>query len=336
MPRRFNPFAMFTEEHDIIARLELTPCAALLYRDLLRAKPAGRPQEFELKKEFCIKWNYSLKWAKQGLQKLIDLDLVEVLRTFSGQGYRLIAWHPSQKTSPTVLETSIDDHKTSQKQPSNADSVAVSYRESRETTDIPTHHPVSTDERERVIGTSQISKTPEIDPKAKEQIEAAGFQLNSTLGSIVRSKSAEIILSAVEAAKQYKDKLQAQNRPLSRKPEAILAAAIQAEWKPTGTENGANAMPPEFDEWFRLAQGEQVASASSIQTNMTNQPNGVLCVLTRFGWEPFDQVRAAYSIKRLQEMKTDREKFLRSAQPNPEFRTNSVDATLAAATTAAN
>jgi hypothetical protein len=330
MLKTCNPFARVTEQHDLLA-LNLTPCAGFLYRILLRAAPAGKPQEFELK-EFCAWADYSLKWAKAALRELCDLELVEVLRTFSGQGYKLIAHHPDrQKTSLISPEASAVGHETSQKSPSNPYPVYLSYRESRETTDNPTHHPVNPDEREGTIDSPKIPTPPEpeIESKILEQLQTAGFQLNSTLKAIVRSTQAQIVLQAIDAAQQYLTKLQQKNQPLRRQPEALLVSAIREEWKAQRGESGTNAIPPEFDEWFRLAQGEQVASASSIRSEMTNHPAGVLCVLTTSGWEPFDQVRSTYSIKYLQKAKADREQWLRSAQPIPAFRTNSVDATLA-------
>jgi hypothetical protein len=193
---------------------------------------------------------------------------------------------------------------------------------------------VNPDEREGVIDSPKIPTPPEpaIEPKILEQLQTAGFQLNSTLKAIVRSTQAQIVLQAIEAAQQYLSKLQQKNQPLCRQPEALLVSAIREEWQPQRGESGTNAtLPPEFDEWFRLAQGEQVVSASSTRSEMTNHPAGVLCVLTTSGWEPFDQVRATYSIKYLQKAKADREQWLRSAQPIPAFRTNSVDATLAVA-----
>jgi hypothetical protein len=308
-------FARVTDEHDIITRLELTPCAALLYRDLLRAAPAGRPQEFELKKEFCAKWDYTLKWARQGLRQLIELDLVEVIRTFSGHGYRLITWHPGQKPSNNSQESSLSDHETSQKPPSNPYPICSSYRESRETTDNPTHRPVNPDEREGTTDSPKIPTPPEpeIEPKILEHLQTAGFQLNSTLKAIVRSTQAQIVLQAIEAAQQYLTKLQQKNQPLRRQPEALLVSAIREEWQPQCGESGTNAMPPEFDEWFRLARSVDVAQASSIQADMTQHPPGVLCILTPSGiWEPFDQMRVTYSLKRLQAMKADREQWMRS------------------------
>jgi hypothetical protein len=316
MLKTCNPFARVTEQHDLLA-LNLTPCAGFLYRILLRAAPAGKPQEFELK-EFCAWADYSLKWAKAALRELCDLELVEVLRTFSGQGYKLVAHHPDrQKTSSTSPETSAVGHETSQKPPSKPYPICSSYRESRETADKPTHHPVNPDEREGTIDSPKIPTPPEpeIEPKIIEHLQTAGFQLNSTLKAIVHSTQAQIVLQAIEAAQQYLTKLQQKNQPLRRQPEALLVSAIREEWQPQRGESGTNAIPPEFDEWFRLARSVDVAQASSIQADMTQHPPGVLCILTPSGiWEPFDQMRVTYSLKRLQAMKADREQWMRSAK----------------------
>lgn len=40
-------FARVTEEHDNLA-LQVTPCASLIHRYLLRQAPAGKEQEFEI------------------------------------------------------------------------------------------------------------------------------------------------------------------------------------------------------------------------------------------------------------------------------------------------
>ncbi len=303
MLKTCDPFARFTEHHDLLA-LKLTPCAGFLYRILLRAAPAGKPQEFELK-EFCAWADYSLKWAKAALRELCDLELVEVLRTFSGQGYKLIAHHPDrQKTSPISPETSIFGHETSQKQSSNPYPVYSSYRESRETTDNPTHHPVNPDEREGPIDSPKIPTPPEpeIEPKILEQIQTAGFQINSTLSAIVRSTQAQIVLQAIEAAQQYLTKLQQKNQPLRRQPEALLVAAIREEWQPQRGESGTNAIPPEFDEWFRLAKAIGLAKASSIQADVTGMAGGILCVLTDRGWTPFDEMLSLFRLPELKEM----------------------------------
>jgi hypothetical protein len=312
MLKTCNPFARVTEHHDLLA-LKLTPCAGFLYRILLRAAPAGKPQEFELK-EFCAWADYSLKWAKAALRELCDLELVEVLRTFSGQGYKLIAHHPDrQKTSPISPETSAVGYETSQKPPSNPYPVYPSYRESRETTNKPTHHPVNPDKREGAIGSPKIPTPlePEIEPKILKHLQTAGFQLNSTLKAIVRSTQAQIVLQAIEAAQQYLTKLQQKNQPLRRQPEALLVSAIREEWQPQcgEGETGTSAIPPEFDEWLKAAQIVGLASNSSIQADVTGHLPGVLCVLTvSDDWIPYDKMHRLHSLAEVKDLAEKRQK----------------------------
>jgi hypothetical protein len=312
MLKTCNPFARVTEHHDLLA-LKLTPCAGFLYRILLRAAPAGKPQEFELK-EFCAWADYSLKWAKAALRELCDLELVEVLRTFSGQGYKLVAHHPDQqKTSPINPETSAVGHETSQKLPSNPYPIYPSYRESRETTNNPTHHPVNPNEREGAIYSPKISTPPEpeIEPKILEHLQTAGFQLNSTLKAIVRSTQAQIVLQAIEAAQQYLTKLQQKNQPLRRQPEALLVSAIREAWQPQRGESGTNAIPPEFDDWLKAAQIAKLVSNSSGQADVTGHSPGVLCVLTVNGdWIPYDEMRRLHALAEVKDLAERQQKAM--------------------------
>jgi hypothetical protein len=314
-------FACKTDDHNR-ATEGLSRCADLLYEWLLRQSRAGSPTEIHLEafqefQQHRFKGRgYSLAWIKQALKELVEVKLVDVAFKFSSKIFKLITWHPDRQSAADLkksLESARKSQQTSEKnrekQPSNPYPTATLYRDSRETTDNTTHHPVNPDEREGAIDSPKIPTPPEpeIEPKILEQIQTAGFQLNSTLKAIVRSTQAQIVLQAIEAAQQYITKLQQKNQPLRRRPEALLVSAIREAWQPQRGESGTNAIPPEFDEWFRLAKGEQVASASSIQADLTQHPPGMLCVLTPSGWEPFDQMRVAYSIKRLQGMKADRE-----------------------------
>jgi hypothetical protein len=320
-------FACMTDLHDF-ALDDLPTCARELYAWLLRQTPAGKPVEIHLedfrthKQGRCRGRGYTLAWIKQCLNHLIEVGLVEVAFKFSSKIFKLITWHPDRqdaadlkKTLQNAKETRKSFDKNRRIQPSNADSLVPLYREIKETTDNPNHHPVSTNEQEGAIDSPTTSKSPEpeIEPKVIHKIEEAGFKLNSTLITIVRTTAAQIVLEAIEAAQQYLHNLQHQNKPLRRQPEALLVAAIQEEWQPKPSETSANALPSDFDEWFNLARSVDIVQASSIQANLTQHPPGVLCVLTPSGWEPFDQVRAAYSFKYLQTLKDDREQLLRSS-----------------------
>jgi hypothetical protein len=334
-----DKFARVTRLIDVIAR-QLSPCANQIYRELLRIKAAGTPIEFEFA-AFQVNQPYSDKWLRHALNELIELELVQVIRKFGAGVYRLIAFLPKEENQSIGTMLPEIRQSTSEKLPSNADSFDPLYRYIEKTTNNPTHHPVNTNEQERIKITPPILKsersqlpqpqatqtnpetepadnnpkqpqTIEISPEISEKIKIAGFKLNTTLATIVRTTTAQIVLEAIAAAQQYLTNLQHRNKPLRRQPEAVLAKAIQEQWQPQRGESGTNVMPPDFDEWFQLARSVDIAQASSIQADLTQHQPGVLCVLTPSGWEPFDLVRAAYSLKYLQTLKNDREKMLRS------------------------
>jgi hypothetical protein len=197
--------------------------------------------------------------------------------------------------------------------PSNPYPVYPSYRESRETTDNPTHHPVNPDEREGAINSPKIPTPPEpeIEPKILEHLQTAGFQLNSTLKAIVRSTQTQIVLQAIEAAQQYLTKLQQKNQPLRRQPEALLVSAIREAWQPQRGESGTNAIPPEFDDWLKAAQIAKLVSNSSGQADVTGHSPGVLCVLTVSGdWIPYDEMRRLHALAEVKDLAERQQKAM--------------------------
>jgi hypothetical protein len=309
-------FACKTDDHNR-ATEGLSRCADLLYEWLLRQSRAGSPTEIHLEafqefQQHRFKGRgYSLAWIKQALKELVDVKLVDVAFKFSSKIFKLITWHPDRQ-SAADLKKSLESARKSQqnseknreKHPLNPGSTTVLYRESRETTDNATHHPVNPDKQEGTIDSPKIPTPPEpeIEPKILEHLETAGFQLNSTLKAIVRSTQAQIVLQAIEAAQQYLTKLQQKNQPLRRQPEALLVSAIREAWQPQRGESGTNAMPPEFDEWFRLAKEIGLAKASSIQADVTGMAGGILCVLTDRGWTPFDEMFSLFRLPELKEM----------------------------------
>ena len=139
-------FARITEEHDCLA-FSLPPCARLLYRFLLRMRPAGTPLEFELS-DFQS-WTgknrykaYCSKWIKKGLTRLIDLGLVEIVKRYSSKCFKLITYHPEQFSSNSGKKNSNFGKKTSKKEVSNPNDCVPSNRELREQQTQPTLHPV--------------------------------------------------------------------------------------------------------------------------------------------------------------------------------------------------
>lgn len=122
-------FARATRPHDRIMRL-VSPCARFLYQELLRLKPPGTIIEFEFA-DFQAEQPYSDRWIRHALNELIEQGLVEVIRKFGAGVYRLIAFHPKKENQPIGTPLPEIRQTTSEKQPSNADSLALLYREKR-------------------------------------------------------------------------------------------------------------------------------------------------------------------------------------------------------------
>ena len=163
-------FARITEEHDCIA-FDLVPCACLLYRFLLRSKPAGEILEFELV-DFQ-NWTgknrpkpYGMKWIKKGLAQLRKKGLVEIVKRYSSKCFKLITYHPKDRPSNSENKNSNSENKNSNSENKNSNSenknsnfgnknskkegskphhAVPSYREHRELREQqtqPTAHPV--------------------------------------------------------------------------------------------------------------------------------------------------------------------------------------------------
>jgi hypothetical protein len=338
-----STFARYTEEHDRLG-LELTPCAGFLYRELLRSAPAGLPQEFELE-DFCEQMEYSLKWVKSALNELIEKDVVDIVKKYSGRIFKLVAWHPGRKSAQRVEPYSVTVPRTSKIPPSNAHSTASSYRDLKEITEKPTLHPVSTDEREKIITPSMTRLTDpilepelktepikpepeaelelEIKPEIIQKIQAAGFKLNRTLKIMVSYAEAQIVLDAIEAAQQYLTKTKQEKQSLKREPEAVLVSAIKNQWQPNKSDKLSEVLPlpDNFEAWYELARLANVARASSSQTELTRHPQGVLCIETHGSWSTFDEMSRCFPIAELEEMARKREEAMNvTSRPPDDFR----------------
>ena len=144
-------FAMITDEHDLIL-MQLPPAARSLYQWLLRRRPAGQTQEFDLTEFQAFssqsrKRPYCKRQVRNALNSLIEQDLIENIRQFNARFWKLIAHHPEQpiekKTSQIGKKTSQNRKEISKKQTSKPYSTVPSYIESKETTNTPTSlHPV--------------------------------------------------------------------------------------------------------------------------------------------------------------------------------------------------
>jgi hypothetical protein len=333
-----STFARYTEEHDRLG-LELTPCAGFLYRELLRSAPAGLPQEFELE-DFCEQMEYSLKWVKSALNELIEKDVVDIVKKYSGRIFKLVAWHPGRKSAQRVEPYSVTVPRTSKILPSNADYTVSSYRDQREITEKPTLHPVSTDERKKIIIPSmtrlmdpilepELKTEPtqtepeaelelEIKPEIIQKIQAAGFKLNRTLKIMVSYAEAQIVLDAIKAVQQYQAQIKEKKQHSKREPEAILVAAIRDKWKPNAMKPAPElVIPPEFEEWFALGKEVGLALASSSQAEVTGHAKGVLCILNDQGWSTFDEMLRLFPMPEIMELAEARRKAISNTTRPP-------------------
>lgn len=144
-------FARITAQHDALA-FGITPCARLLYRFLLRVRPAGNAIEFWVKdfNEFAGKYRkrpFCKRWIKAAIAQLQQIGLVKVITRYSHRCLKLIAYHPGQcddldppdlsllewqETSQSVNKNSTLCNKNSTKTTSNPHSAVPTYREDLE------------------------------------------------------------------------------------------------------------------------------------------------------------------------------------------------------------
>jgi hypothetical protein len=133
-------FARITADHDALA-FAVSPCARLLYRFLLRLRPAGQAIEFEIAdfNQYVGLYRsrpFSEKWIKTAIAQLEGIGLVQVLKQFNAHCLKLIAVHPQSasenKTSEIRKNSSPFGEKTSKKGASKPDSAVPVHRENIE------------------------------------------------------------------------------------------------------------------------------------------------------------------------------------------------------------
>lgn len=281
-------FARVTDNHDLLS-LTLSPCAALLYRWLLRANKAGRAIEVEL--EAFSEWTgqtrhrpYSLKHVKRSLDELLSTGIVEVAKRYSGRIFKLIAHHPDGTfSSQNVTEKSQNRTEMSKIQPSNPHSV-VPITENLETTGQ-----LAAVENEQ----------DKVDPVLAAELETIGVQLNPQLSQLILQTALTRVKQAIEVLKQRLNSGRVKN------PEGFLTEAIRQGWTVKGAIASVTAqkttnpaVPPEFNEWFELAKQAKLVTASTVQGRE-------LMVLTNLGqWETYAEMAGTFSINYLRKLLT--------------------------------
>jgi hypothetical protein len=144
-------FARITAQHDALA-FSITPCARLLYRFLLRARPAGNAIEFWVKdfNEFVANYRrrpFCKRWIKKAIAQLEQIGLVKIITRYSHRCLKLVALHPGQideltdsdlpppgmrELVQTVNKNSTLCNKNSTKTTSNPYSAVPTYRDNLE------------------------------------------------------------------------------------------------------------------------------------------------------------------------------------------------------------
>lgn len=119
---------------------------------------------------------------------------------------------------------------------------------------LPTSEP-STDNKVTFIDQKRTERSDVID-KIKSELTSLGIKLNTTLSKTIKSASAELVLSAIEALKE------AIASGSIERPGGWLNAAIKDGWKPNEKyiKKGEWAT---FNEWFNLAKKQGLIMAST-------------------------------------------------------------------------
>jgi len=313
-------FARVTHAHDALA-LQLTPCAGQLYRWLLRRKPAGRSQEFELN-EFSEwtgrgrKRSYSIRHIQRSLLELVNSGLVEVVRKYSGQIFKLIASHPNLDENVLILDQNVQvGIKMSKTEASNPCDSVLSYRENLEIADKPSTHPVAVNEKNRTnqgsedqekaldvgslkssvpnAGLTNLVQDTETDNFSANgeqheiliQVESAiaPIPLNPQIAAVVLEAALTTVQDAIALVKERKQSGEVKN------PAGLLVDAIRGQWKPAQRSASATA---EFNDWYRKAYAAGLIEYfTSSDSKVTGLPLGSIGVLRR-GSEVWEDWRA--------------------------------------------
>ena len=319
-------FARVTHSHDALA-LQLTPCAGQLYRWLLRRKPAGRTQELELK-EFS-EWTgaarkrpYSIRHIQRSLLELDKVGLVEIVREYSSQIFKLIANHPQSDKNVADRDENVQTGmEMSKTEASNPCSSVPSYRESIETTDGPSSHPAAVnDQRSNTQEVEDQEKFLDVevpkgldlnarltnstqDPKKDNssatndqrqilnQVEAAiaPIPLNPQIRAVVLSAALTTVQDAIALVKERKQRGRVKN------PAGLLVDAIRGHWKP---DQSADSVMTEFNEWYREAYAAGLIEyCTSSDSQVTGLPSGSIGVLRRGSqvWEDWRAIASSLS-----------------------------------------
>ena len=276
-----NAFARVTQAHDDIC-LSLCPAAGALYRWLLRAMPAGKPQDVFLQQ--FAEWSavgrkrpYCLKHIKRALAQLEEIGLVKRLRKYGAGIFQLVTYHPEQLIGQTELsenktEKSQSGMEMSETEGSNADAAVLLYRDIEQHI-TPTHPPVVAHkekevrrevanecclvEREEPVApdievpgpgqspANSTNKNVEILTEARAAI--APHKLHQGLQKLLLETPGEVVRAAVAAVGEQVARGGVQN------PAGLLVVAIRQQWQPVQVPYRGNQVSDEFMVWYGQA-----------------------------------------------------------------------------------
>jgi hypothetical protein len=313
-------FARVTYAHDALA-LQLTPCAGQLYRWLLRRRPAGRPQEFELN-EFSEwtgenrKRSYSIRHIQRSLLELVQVGLVEVVRKYTGQIFKLVANHPQADKNVAELDQNVQSGMEMSKiEASNPHGSVASYREKIKKADKPSTHPaakINQNQNNQEIenqgkslnlgelknsdlnaGLINLVQDTEVDNSSASgdqheilnQVEEAiaPIPLNPQIAAAVLDATLTTVQDAIALVKERKQSGEVKN------PAGLLVDAIRGQWKPA--QSTPNVMA-EFNDWYHKAYAAGLIEYfTSSDTTVTGLSPGSIGVLRR-GSEVWEDWRA--------------------------------------------
>ena len=308
---------------------KLTPCALRLYACLLERYPAGRVQEVFLN-ELAEELSYHVRTLRRTLKLLMDNQLVEVMRRYSADVYRLVAH--DDRTLPPEDNRSMgrsdppfccgsgsnapafgasdpaDAIKRSLSEGSKPDSAVTINREKiRDNRD--THANRSTDPVQK-----DRPKSNRIDPELQANPAVAvpvsiNFQqeLQNTLQQPLNPNILAVLREYPES--RSRDALDALREAMAsgnvRKPVGFFITAIRKGYKPKAARRSHPSklrsskfarppVPDEFNRWFELALKARVAIASG------HNDRGELMIYGVDSAESYEQVCQTWPLERLQ------------------------------------
>ncbi|WP_392532908.1 hypothetical protein [Nostoc sp. C117] len=122
----------------------------------------------------------------------------------------------------------------------------------------------------------------------KDELDALGVELNTTLAPTIKNTDEEVVLTAIEALKE-----QLRHKAIP-KPGGWLKKAIEGAWRPNQP-LGQKSHPADlFSEWYDLAREFGIVIGSR------KEDNGSISVQENTGqWFPFEEFSSKWTLRYL-------------------------------------